>query len=98
MRLYHGNTNIIYGFTISGSVGTLKRTVMLELIGKQYAIELPTIFDKTVMEATVGLVYSVEPYGYVNFYKYPEGGSPTKTLTVGDDTAPGSVAVSLAPK
>jgi hypothetical protein len=92
-----GNTNIIYGFTMSGSTGTLKRTVTLDLVGKQYAIESPLIVGKKVMEATIGIVYSTQPYGYVNFYKYPEGGSPTKTLTVGDDTAPSSLAVSVAP-
>jgi hypothetical protein len=90
------NTNILYGFTISGSTGTLKRTVKLELVGKQYAIEHPTIVGKKVLEATIALVYSTQPYGYVNYYKYPEGGLPIKTILIGDDTAPDSVAISVA--
>lgn len=71
-------TNIIYGFAISGRSVTLKRTVKLQLVGKQYAIDLPLIFGKTVMEVTIGLVYSVQPYGYVNFYKHPEEAPPSR--------------------
>ncbi len=96
------NTNIIYGFTVSGSTGTLKRTVKLEFIGNQYEIRLPLIVGKTVIEATItnqpiGQVM-FQQIGQVNFYNYPEGGSPVKTISIGEDTAPNSVAVSVAPR
>ena len=84
LTVQDANVNKIYRFAFSGSSGTLKGTVDLELVGKQYAVNPTLIVGKTVMEATIALVSSTQPYGYVNYYKYPEGGSPIKTISVGD--------------
>ena len=73
----------LYGFTISGSTGTLKRTVNLELVGTQYNLGPTLIFGNKVLGACIAIEYSTQPYGNVNYYNYPEGGSPTKTLSVG---------------
>jgi hypothetical protein len=97
LTVQDANVNEIYRFAISGSSGTLKGTVDLKLTGSQYAVRPTLIVGKKVLEPTIGIVYTTQPYGYVNYYKYPEGGSPVKTITIGDDTAPFGLAVSLAP-
>jgi hypothetical protein len=87
--------NNIYRFTISGSSGTLERTVVLDEDPSEYLPRGTFIIGKTVIEANIALM-GYRPYGEVNYYEYPQGGSATGDISVGLDTAPNSVTVSLA--
>jgi hypothetical protein len=97
LTVQDSEVNKIYRFAMSGSNGTLKGTVNLELVGTQYNLGGTLIIGNKVLGTCIAIVDSTQPYGNVNYYNYPEGGSPIKTISVGDDTAPTSVAVSVAP-
>ncbi len=88
--------NSIYGFTISGSSGTLKRTVALVEDPSEYVSGGTYIIGKRVIQSNIAVSHYL-PYGEVNYYEYPQGGSSTKDISIGLDTAPNDVTVSLAP-
>jgi|HubBroStandDraft_2_1064218.scaffolds.fasta_scaffold11398_2 hypothetical protein len=88
--------NNVYGFTISGSSGTLKRTVALVEDPSEYLPSGTFIIGNRVIEANIALDNN-HPYGEVNYYDYTKGGSSTKDISIGLDTAPNGVTVSLAP-
>lgn len=83
----------IYRFTIVGSNGTLERATTLDGLGISHQ---GWIVGHTVVQANIAYI-NYQPIGQVVYYKYPKGGSSTKTITVGDDTAPWGVAVSRTP-
>ena len=90
------NVNKVYGFIISSSSGTLRRTVTLQLPSSKFFDYCPTVFGKTVIEPNIAKIND-RPIGVVNYFHYPAGGTPFKTLKVGDDTAPFCAVVSVAP-
>lgn len=91
------NANKIYRFSFSGTTARLKGTVTLVEDPSQYEPGLTWIEGNKVVEANIGIVH-YQPIGYVDYFKYPEGGSAVKTITVGDDTAPCCETVSRAPR
>ena len=88
--------NSIYGFTISGNSGTLERTVALVENPSEYIPSGTFITGKRVIQSNIALL-GYKPYGKVDYYAYPKGGPPTKDISIGLDTAPNGVTVSLAP-
>jgi hypothetical protein len=88
--------NEIYRFAISGSSGTLEGKVDLVEAPSQYHPGPTWIVGTRVLEPNIAFVH-YQPIGEVDYFRYPQGGSATKIIVDGDDTAPDDVAVSVAP-
>jgi hypothetical protein len=90
------SVNKVYRFAISGSTGTLRGTVDLPLVAPQYNLGPTWIIGDKILGACIDNL-NYQPIGQVLYYAYPKGGSAIKIITVGDDTAPDGVTVSVAP-
>lgn len=84
----------IYRFAISGSSGTLQGTVSLNGLTISYQW---WISGRRVIVPNSAFV-NYQPLGQVLYYKYPQGGSASKTISDGDGTAPYGVTLSRAPQ
>jgi sugar lactone lactonase YvrE len=82
-------TSNIYRFSISGSDGTLKGTVLLN---NASSVQQFWIQGGVVIAGNAAGSH----YNELHFYHYPAGGNPTKTITKGI-AAPSGATVSLAP-
>lgn len=96
LTVQDSDVNKIYGFAISGSAGTLKRTVALVQAPSEYDLSPTWIVGKRVVAANIAIINN-QPIGKADYYRYPQGGLAIKDISVGDDTAPHGVTVSLAP-
>lgn len=78
----------------TGTGTTLEGTTSLDGLTDGYQW---WIIGHRLLVPTIAFV-NYQPLGEVLYHAYPKGGSATKTLSDGDDTAPYGVTVSLAPK
>jgi hypothetical protein len=90
-------TPAIYQFVIKGSEGT--RVGTTHLGSNAASVKQFWIQDEAVITAThcTGICEAGERGSAVMSFKYPAGGTATKTITTGFRRAPYGISVSLAP-